>query len=418
MAVEIAPGIVVPQVGDILDGVSDTDLGKPFAPPKHPDMPDFPEPGIYFGMPESTYHSIFACSASGLKKLSISSMDAWSHSPLNQEREEPKPKGEMSGKELGRAYHARICEGLEAFNERYYVGLDRDAVRFEAEAKGKPLCVTIADIRMAIDAAEGKPKGTGKDALIDQLLDLDPDAYVWERIEAKHEEANQGKIKISQKLYRRIEIANAMIEGDPQLRGAFKDGHAEVSIFWYDEATGVPMKARLDFLKMNHLVDLKSLANKMGKPIQRAIDAAISFEKYYIAVVVYLEAIAAAKRMVRDTRAVFFTVLPEPEDDQKTPYYERSDGDLLKWCWQWAHQPEPECLWVFQQTGAAPVTRGRIMVKGTTFLVTDHAVQFLKRQWRLCALTYGTDPWVSLEPVTRTEDEALGFAATDFGEIQ
>jgi hypothetical protein len=33
------------------------------------------EPGIYFGMPEDEYHSIPAVSASGIKRIAITSMD-------------------------------------------------------------------------------------------------------------------------------------------------------------------------------------------------------------------------------------------------------------------------------------------------------------------------------------------------------
>ena len=58
------------------------------------------------------------------------------------------------------------------------------------------------------------------------------------------------------------------------------------------------MKARLDYIKMQALVDLKSFSNMQSKPVQRAIDMAIATRKYYIPVVVYLEAIAAAKAMM------------------------------------------------------------------------------------------------------------------------
>lgn len=422
MPVEIAPGLSAETVGDLIGGSHEDEVAKPMQPPALPFAPKFPEPGIYFGMPEDTYHAIHACSASGLKKLSVSSMDYWAESVLNQEAEdeEDEPRRDkFDARALGRAYHARICEGQEEYLKRYAPKLDKKAVAMEAEAKGKRLCVTVKDIREAIDEAEGKPKGTAKDGLIEQLLDLDPDAWVWDRIEAKYMEENGGKTLIPMKFYRRIEIAWAMIMGDPNLRGAFTGGHPEVSIFWHDERTGVPCKARFDYLKMGHLVDLKSFGNPMGKPVQRAIDMAIANQKYFIPVVFYLEAIAAAKKMVKATGGRRGG--KEPGINDVVQKWNEIDSDearaLQKWCWAWAHQPEPEVLFVFQQTGKAPVTRGRIMSKGTTFTVNEQAVQMLKKKWRYCATAFGTDPWIDIEPVVATVDEELGWAATDFGEI-
>lgn len=384
---------------------------KRVTPPRHPTHPPFPEPGIYFGMPDDVYHAIHACSASGLKNLSVTSMDYWALSVLNQEREEISSgnSGALTGKQLGQAYHSFIVEGVLAFNERFAVALDKDVARTNAVGKGQPFCVTVADIRVAIDAAGAKPKGTSKDALADQLLDLVPDAVIWDREVAAHEAANAGKTMISSKLFRRIAIADAMIKNDPQLKDAFTGGHAEVSIFWYCPMTGAPMKARLDYIKLSYLIDLKSFSNMQNKPIQRAIDMAISNNKYFIPVVVYSEAIEMAKQMIRNSNGGHVYQYNAPDGCV--------DPKLVDWCWKWAHQPEPEVIFIFQQTGIAPVTRGRKMERGTTYMVTKSAVEFLKKKWVRCAEAYDVDPWVDFEPVTRTVDESLTWAATDFGDV-
>lgn len=390
-------------------------------PPRHHEQPAFPAEGIYFNMPDEVYHSIHACSASGLKKLSVSSMDYWASSVLNLEREDEteKESGKLTPRQLGQAYHAYIVEGPVKFHERFVVALDKEAVAKDAAKTGRKLCVTIADIREAIDALGVKPKGTAKDALIDQLYENDPHAFVWDRMMSDFGKANAGKTFISGKLFRRIAIANAMITGDPQLKDAFTGGHAEVSIFWRCPITGCPMKARLDYLKMMALVDLKSFSNTMGKPVQRAIDMAISNQKYFIPVVVYLEAIAAAKELVKKhkdkaVRRYQYAMFEGNPVFASHP----ATAEQVEWCWKWAHQPEPQVLFIFQQTGIAPVTRGRIMGHGTSFMVTDHAVQFLKRKWVKCAKAYGVDPWVDFEPVVATVDESLTWAATDFGEVE
>lgn len=399
-------------------------LLEPFEPPRLGGQPPFPEPGVYFNMPDEEYHAIHACSASGLKHMSVSSMNYWANSVLNEERAEPTTRddGKLTPLQLGQAYHAYIVEGKAAFEQRYCVALDKEEEREKSKKAGIPFCVTIADIRQAIDDAGGKPKGTNKDALIEQLLDLAP-AFVWDREVAGHAKANEGKLMISQTLYRRILIADAMIKNDPQLKDAFSGGYPEVSIFWYDEKTGIPCKARLDYIKMNYLIDLKSFGNKQNKPIQRAIDMAISYEKYYLAVAFYLEAIVAGKKMVRDTKGkCVFEYRPHIEvggDGIKRVVRSQHDAspDLIEWCWKWAHQPKPECIWIFQQTGIAPVTRGRKMIDGSTLEINRMAMLMLMRKWRKCALAYGTDPWLDIEPVRATVDEELTFAATDYGDI-
>ena len=392
-------------------------------PPRHDGQPYFPQPGIYFGMPEAEYHSIHACSASGLKHLSVSSMDYWALSTLNQEREEEgeKESGKLTPRQLGHAYHSYIVEGANAFDKRFVLALDKDEIKARAKATGRELCVTIADIRAAIDALDVKPKGTSKDALIEQLLDLDPGAFIWERMVSEHGRKHAGKTFISHKMFRRIAIAKLMIEGDPELKDAFHGGHAEVSIFWFCPTTGAPMKARLDYIKMNALVDLKSFGNMMNKPIQRAIDAAITNQKYYMPVVVYLEAIAAAKAMIVATKGKGTVWEYKPFDKgggmivwEPAP----ATGNLLDWVWKWAPQPEPQVMFIFQQTGIAPVTRGRIMPLHTHYMATQFAIQFLKRKWVRCAKAYGTDPWLDFEPVRTTADEELFNSASDFGDFE
>lgn len=422
MPTEIAPGLVVETVGDLLGeaGVPPNDPA-PVSPPTLPGAPTFPEPGIYFGMPEDVYHAIHACSASGLKALSTSSMDYWAKSVLNPDRGDD----DSVFKAMGRAYHCRICEGREAFAERYAVGLDKadypsDWPDDEDDSLPDPLplCVTVAHIRRAIDLLGGKPKGTAKEPLIEQLQDLDPTWPIWDAMVKEHEEANAGKEIISATLNRRIEIAAAMIANDPQLRDAFTGGYPEVALFWYDKATGVPMKAKLDYLKLMAFVDLKSFSNRNGKPIQRAIDGVIANDKHYLPVVVYSEGIAAVKELVREMKgACVFAWVNDPSEFEDGTGPLLAGPELTKWCWQWAHQPEPDALYVYQQTGQAPVTRGRIMRRGATYDVTQMAVQWLKRKWLRCAETYGTDPWLDIEPITVTVDENLNsWTATEFGE--
>lgn len=396
-------GVIVETVGDLLGEEGAPPPTAPLTPPRLDGAPEF-QAGVFFGMPERVYHSIHACSASGLKDLSVSNMDYWTNSVLNPEREDDDTEAKM----LGRAYHVRICEGAEAFEERYAVGLDpKDYPAFHPDDNPGGCCFTVDHIRGSIRLSGGSPSGTKKDALIAQLMDINPAAIVWDLQVREHEERNSGKVMLSHKQWSRIQLAARMIENDPHIKTAFTGGYPEVAIFWHCPETGVPMKAKIDYLKLGWIVDLKSFANKMKRPIQRAIDMDISSYKYFVPVVVYLEAVAAAKRMIKDSGGHAARIWGEdvPEADEKK---------FRQWSWLFAHQPEPQVLYVFQQKGA-PVTRGRLMDKGGAYTATEYAVQSLKRKWKMCAETFGTDPWLDIAPIVRTEDENLTFTATDFG---
>jgi hypothetical protein len=386
----------VQTVGDILGGDTTEQPVVLVPPPSREGAVQWPGPGIHFGLDEDTYHAIHACSASGLKDLSMSSMDYWAKSVLNPDREDE----DTVFKTLGRAYHVRILEG----RARFQSGFGRSLEKGDYEG----LIVTIDDANQAIEKAGYTPpkKGTPKPAVLRALAEAVPDALVWDALVETHAKANEGKTLIPSKSYNRIEVAAAMIEGDPYLKQAFTGGYPEVTLFWWCPRTGAPMKARIDYLKMRTFNDLKSFSNPVGRPIERAIDFTIASRKYYLPTVVYSEGIAAVKQQIKELGGL--DCIHGPDDQLK---------ELRHWVWEWAHQPEPECLMVFQQTGNAPVTRGRRMTRGTTYEVTSFAVQMLKRRWVECAKEFGSDPWIDVAPIRDVVDDEMPMSATDYGTI-
>lgn len=359
-----------------------------FSAPRLGGSPEFPEPGIYLSMPDRDYHGIHAVSASGLKKLGVSSMDYWYYSSLNPERE----NDDTAAKSLGRCYHARICEGAQAFSERYAVELDKDDYPDALH--------TIAELRAACEERGFKAKGTKKEDIAAQLLEADPTVQIWDQLVAAWKDENDGKEPVRAVDHRRIEIAAKMIEADPQLCKAFTGGFPEVSIFFYDRETGVPCKARIDYLKMNAFVDLKSFSGR-DRPVSREIDFAIAGQKTYIAVAFYTRAIAAAKDLIRRHGASVVHGAADP-------------AWFLKWA---AVKDDPTPLYIWQKVGGAPVTRGRVMTRGTVYEVTDIHNRQLMRKWRRCAETYGAEmPWLDVAAIEQTVDESIPLSATDFGE--
>lgn len=459
-----AQGLELPTLGEMLGDKKV--IAEPFNPPRHPEQQPFPTPGIYFGMPEEQYHSIPACSTSALKKLSISTMDCWASSSLNLDRSEiQKPY-----LDYGKAIHAFVLEGEDEYLSRYAVDLDI------ADFEGQSILVSTEEIKAAIgkfmelgpvkpcsakkqelldqlvELAEAngvldginraadvaglkaqitafqveqpvKPVRTVADTMddgseyqrsavksdwIDQLLALDPDAKVWDRMVADHRASHDGKTMIHAANDRRIRIASRMILAHEELARVFSGGWAEVSVFWFCPTTGAPMKSRFDYLKMRMIADLKSFGNNAGMPIDRAIERTIATYRYNLQHVIYEEAAMQARAMIL-ARGVDQAVFHCGEDVDEAEVARRDE-----FCTKWAQQTEPPgFMFVFQQSGDAPVTRGKIMPRGTVFSVTRSRAEDLKRRWVQAATTYGLDPWLDIQPIDEIEDEAIPLFATE-----
>lgn len=361
---------------------------KAFVPPVLEGYPhELPAPGIYFNMDEDAYFAAPALSCSGIKKLASSPTLYWATTPwLNADVEEREEKDHFT---IGKAYHARILEGPETFNERFSIALDKKAI--------PDLCVTVDDIKARIVESGGEPKGKKKEDFVAQLLELDPDAPIWESLCARHAEANEGKAMLPFDVVKRIEYAAMQIERHEELGAAVRGGHPETSLFWIDERTGVPMKARVDYLKLKMLVDLKTLENKFENSPERAIQKAIANLRYYLQPTVYWEGVEAVKTLLRRGEAA-----TDATDEQKA------------WLEKWAARKEPPAwLFIFQQKGVAPVTRGVFFPQSTLYLVAKEIIAEMKRRYRKNAELWGTDAWLDIAPTYDLADDEIPSWSTE-----
>jgi hypothetical protein len=277
------------------------------------------------------------------------------------------------------------------------------------EAGGQPQ-TRIETGQMKISRGKEVPatRAAKKDDLIEQLLLIKPDALIWSRIEAEYMAENEGKMFITADQLLRIEKAGRMIEDDPNLRKAFSGGYAEVSLFWRCPKTGVPMKARADYLKVKALVDLKSYANQQGLTPERAIGKAIASNRYALQPSVYYEGVAEVRRMVREGSGTVKVC------GDHTPAETEA---MMEWALRWAahdERAEPtQFLFVFQMTGKAPITRGLWWPRaGTHKIVADNIVEQSKRKFRLAAEQFGTDTWLDIAPIyDLNDDDVPGYWA-------
>ncbi len=332
------------------------------------------ESGIFFGLPEDQYHGALALSSSGIRNMRISTLDYWTESVLNPDRED----ADTIALRDGRAYDKRIVEGKAAFDALYAPELD-PAKHPTALRTNEQLAAALTEL--GIKAS----KATRKAELIAKLADVDPAVPVWDTIRAEHEARFPGRTFLPAETIRQIEVAAAMISGHPQLCRAFTGGLPQVSVFWRDE-TGVPLKCRFDYLKPLAIVDLKSFADINRIPVRRAIALAVASHSYHIQAGLYLRGGHQARQFAREGR-VFGDV----------------DRGFIKGL---AEQSEPHTfLFVFQKKGPAPVARGMVLREGSVLDIARMEIAQAMHQFAECWQSFGaTSPWVDITDIETFDD--------------
>ncbi len=341
------------------------------------------KPGLYFDMPEEEYHAIPALSASGIKRLAISSMDFWVESWMNENYRIEETDALLNG----RAYHKRL-EGKEKFDAEYAPVFD-DSDYPNALRTANEIKACLKDLKI---------KGYStlvKDGLVQMLRDADPTVQIIDDLRTTYEEKNPGKTFLKRTVIDEIEIMATMIDNDPNALKCFRGGYSEVSVIWYDEKTGVPMKSRFDYLKTRSIVDLKTFSNPLGKTIDGAIASSMASRKYHVQAAVYCHADRQAVNFARNGMV---------------------HGDVNPaWLKEYAKQEQKMFVFVFQKTGAAPVTRVKpFSWKLITFKcgedVMNDAINDFSINWE----HYGAEtPWLDIAPATSFTDECFPLYITE-----
>lgn len=335
--------------------------------------------GVWFGMPDEAYFAIPALSATGIKHLRISPLDFWARASwLNPNYEDDTADDrDNEAKVIGKAYHARILEGRETFLTRFAPDLD---------PKDFPgVLRTVDDLKGWLEA-KGLPKsGKTKAELIDRVLAADPTAKIWDVICEGYLQQHQGKSFLPPRLMDKIELAAAMIEKHPELSKAFSGGMPEVVICWRCPDSGVPCKARLDYLKPKAIVDLKTFANMQGRPIDLAIARELATRKYHVQAAWYDEAASHVARLMTAGKV-----------------YGEAPHDYLSRLF--ANQ-EKTFLFVWQAKGPAPLARGKTLPReGATFRIGQTEIDVAKVTFQNCMERFGKEPWIDVQKIEAIDD--------------
>jgi len=100
--------------------------------------------------------------------------------------------------------------------------------------------------------------------------------------------------------YNDLKKAVMALRSDKIISGLFSHGYPEVSIFWIDDETGVPCRARMDYLSTFLVADLKGVADTSNYKLGYSI----ADYGYYRQAAFYLRGIACIKGLIRDGQAV------------------------------------------------------------------------------------------------------------------
>lgn len=281
-----------------------------------------PTPNIVRCMPAEQYHSIRALSSTGMKELAVSPLHYWSCF-LDPQRTPAEPSPEQK---FGTALHCLVLEGEEKFHQCYAPMLD--------ESEHEDCLFTIEDMREWLRSKGHKPSGTRKADMIAQVLTVDATVRIWDVLKADHEEATAGKMLCLNEDWNRLLGAAEALKNEPQLAALLSEGEPEVSLFATDPDSGVPLKARLDWLNPGCIVDLKTFTHRRGKSIDQCVNDAIYYESYYVQAYFYrwLYQLATGKRV----RFVFVFVESQPPHEVRLRELTPSKMGVANVYWQTA----------------------------------------------------------------------------------
>lgn len=336
-------------------------------------MNEIHDDGLYFGLDEETYHAEPRLSSSLMKWLRVSPADFWVRSWLNPDRVEDEDSG---ARLIGKAYHRRILEGREAFLRDYAAMLDR---------ADYPEAIAGNDALREACKERGLKTGGSKAVLIERLTADDKGVQIWERLIEDHIAKHERRTLLAPDIMHSIEIAAAMIEKHPELSKCITGGHPEISIFWTDERD-VKCKARIDYLKAQAIIDLKSFSNPLNKPLDVAVRSAIANNGYFIQAAMYCRAVEKAIEFAKDGQIngtvtdAFIKALTSADSDNR------------------------QFVFLFQDTGPAKVARGYVFPRGTVYGIGDTIVRESLETFAECHKHFGDGPWVDNAPITAFDD--------------
>jgi len=257
--------------------------------------------GIYFKMPEEEYHNIPMASRSFLENILIDREDGWYYSAYNPN----KPVHETTpAMQLGTAIHSMLLEP-DIFKKIYVQQPSW------ADYKGVEILKDNKDLKAFLKKhGEIKLSTLVKAELVTMAETyLHPDTQIiWDNV-IRDFKVNVEKYDKKILKQHDIEILDGIkesLELRPKIKKLLQGGYPEVVIIWEDEYTGITCKARLDYINIDSIIDLKSFSLKNKKPLGEFLDKEILYQNYNLQSSIYFDGLRSVIKKIRNKEAEVF----------------------------------------------------------------------------------------------------------------
>lgn len=372
--------------------------------------------GIYFSLPEATYHTLPRLSASGISNLMVSPATFWARSWMNPDKEEEKEP--THAQILGRAYDVAFLEP-DRFGELFCRLVDPEdfelsthaAIKAELKARGEP---QTKDGEGVLDAAY-------------RLRELGYSEPLYHIAKAAQDDdvAQTGRTPIRGDYFDHVVTDAERLHADETIEQLVAGGFAQVTILWTDDA-GIRWKSRLDYLSPEAIIDLKSFENGSGKPVDRCIADAVRFNRYYIQAVIYWQAIERLRASADVQRETGLWEGPgqiaTKEHQQLIGKLCQGDNGPLEFWWVFIEKagipnilarqfrmtadPHPHHLYQAPDAESREAFRLKMQRPARLFEKARLEIENAVRTYRAAMDVWGTEaPWGSLQPVGEIGDE-------------
>jgi hypothetical protein len=332
--------------------------------------------GVYIGMPEDQYHADPALGSGDIRQLFLSPQN-WKWRQADNPLRDFEP--ETSAMRFGRAVHALALEGRQAFESR-----------FIKKPEMPPGCLTTADeLKEHCKKLGLKVTGT-KLELAERIREVDHAIQLEPLIMQDFDQRKGGKTILPDADYARIVMAAHNIRENPYLIHSFTGGFPEVSVFW--EQQGVRVKARIDYLRPNECIDLKSMAPWRNETMDESWNRTLRTSRYDMQAAHYMTGRMMINQFVAEGK-LFSMDGERPSDD---------------WLMELEMSPDPAWLWVVYQSTEAPIAKGFRMPMG--LVIAERAMRDVQKgieNYKMFKSQFGDGQWPCMEPIKNLSDEDM-----------
>jgi hypothetical protein len=353
--------------------------------------------GVYLTQSDKVYFDQVALGSSDLSKLHQQGEGYWWSSPFNPDLKK------TTSKELhfGKALHAIILEGRDAYTDRYAISPDLSRVEGLFDSV-KEIKAHLASAGFLLKGTSGWSKPEWVEALRENAPDAPCETLILERFLSG---LGDGQPTLTAYEDRILRIMLSVAERNPDIAQLLKHDDfpalPEVAVFW-TAPDGVRYRWKFDRLFPQFSMDLKSLGAWSGRPLAWAVGDVIAKRGYDIQRAWYHYGREVMYNLIRegrifggtDRQAEWLSLWPDayPEFD---------------WVWLFYQKPDP--------AGRAPVILpiyddgprlvGDVFVKSDLHIYGERKALRALATYRRCMATFGPDePWSRVEPLHYTDE--------------